>query len=209
MSDDPQAEKPQTQQPDSAPAGDAPQLAAALSALQERLEKAEQALAAATAKTAQKQPTPSPGPQKEADEYKAKLAALEADAAIGRTWRENESARITKAAETMPPEWRSVVDAATDIQAKANLVALYEAQTKTQTQTTADPQTSSPPSSPARKPLPQGAPVSATTTIDLVAMLNRHEISAAEASRRYPREYEAQIKPAAVVNGAPRRGMFG
>ena len=211
MTEPAQTEPPQTTQADTAATNDAPQLAAEMSSLAARLEKAEQALAAATSKAAPVKPTPSAGQQKqtEADEYKAKLAALEQDAAIGRAWRESESARITKAAETMPQEWRSVVDAAGDIQAKANLVALYESQTKAQTPTTADAPASSPPSSLARKPLPQGAPVSATTTIDLVRMLANREVTPSEAARRYPKEYDAQIRSTLNGNRHQGRGMLG
>jgi hypothetical protein len=142
---------------------------------------------------------------KEIEEYKAQLAALQADAGYGKAWRESETKRIERVTESMDSEWRDLIDSVPDLAAKAKIAARYE-QTQAQVASAA---ASSPLSSPSRKPPPSAAPAPATASVDLVAMIEGKQITVAEARRRYPAEYLAQIESQVSAKAKPKTGWFG
>jgi hypothetical protein len=108
-------------------------------------------------------------------------------AALGRMWAERENKRIADVAGRMDDNWKRTLDAIPTLQGKADYVALFE-----QTQATAVAAGSSP-SLPRATPPPGGAPAPASTSANLIAMLNRREISLDEAQQRFPREYAEQV----------------
>jgi hypothetical protein len=108
-------------------------------------------------------------------------------AALGRMWAERENKRVTDVAARMDDNWKRTLDAIPTLQGKADYVALFE-----QTQATAVAAGSSP-SLPRATPPPGGAPAPASTSANLIAMLNRREISLDEAQQRFPREYAEQV----------------
>lgn len=65
---------------------------------------------------------------------RAQAQANEADAALGRTYREQEQAKIDAAAKEMPAEWRQLLDVmpASDVRARAMVVERYRAATAKQ-----------------------------------------------------------------------------
>jgi len=191
---------------------------AALASYAQRAEKAERELAArlaaeTAAAEAHKKDLEASGKHaellairtKELEDLKAAYAAVQPDAGYGKAWRESETKRIERATETMDENAKRVLDGIEGLPAKSAFVAFYE-----QTQARgANADASSSPSLPTRKPPPSAAPAPATHSVDLVAMIESKQITVAEARRKYPTEYLAQVESQVTSKKTSKFGFFG